>query len=177
MKKEYNLKDKVWLHLGEPNLVEGRVVDIFDLAHMGYPADREFYVIEIKTGIDNIFEVRDFDQLSPDAKGPIGLFRNLDMKQIRENGRYLGKVGMKLPVQQPNPLVEVVKEINQDLEIYPDEGDAGDPTPEQIHAAMERAEKALDPIFTSHTKPAPKRPAKKRTFVKRKKNDNSSNNS
>ena len=75
MKTEYNIKDKVWIHIGERKLTEGRVVDIFDLAHVGYPEDREFYVIEIQTGIDNIFEVRDFDQISPDAKGPIHLFR------------------------------------------------------------------------------------------------------
>ena len=82
MKKEYNIKDKVWIHLGEPKLVEGRVVEIIDLAHLkeGHNPDRELYIIELKTGIDNVYEVRDFDQISPDAKGPINLFRKLDLK-------------------------------------------------------------------------------------------------
>ena len=34
MKKEYNIKDTVWIHLGERNLVKGRVVEIIDLAHL-----------------------------------------------------------------------------------------------------------------------------------------------
>jgi hypothetical protein len=138
MKKEYNIKDKVWIHLGEPKLVEGRVVEIIDLAHLkeGHNPDRELYIIELKTGIDNVYEVRDFDQISPDAKGPINLFRKLDLKQVRENSRYLKKVGMALPVTQPNMLEEIAKELNNDLEVDPDEGD---PTPEQIHAAIDSA--------------------------------------
>lgn len=171
-KKEYNIKDKVWLHLGEPKLVEGRVVEIIDLAHLkeGHSPTNELYVIEIKTGIDDIYEVRSFDQLSPDDKGPIGLYRKLDMQQLLENGRYLGKVGMKMPVNRPNALVEVARQINEDVSAH-EEDYGDDPTPEQIHAAMERAEKARDPIFNPTGKPAAKRPAKKRTFVKRKKND------
>jgi hypothetical protein len=134
MKKEYNIKDKVWIHLGERKLVEGRVVEIIDLVHLkeGHSPDRELYVIEIQTGIDDIYEVRDFDQISPDAKGPIGLFRKLDMKQVRENGRYLGKVGMKLPVQMPDPLVELAKEINEEL-------DSDGPSADEIHAALDQS--------------------------------------
>ena len=141
MKKEYNIKDKVWIHMGEPKLVEGRVVEIIDLEHLkeGHSPDQELYIIEIKTGIDDIYEVRTFDQISPDAKGPIGLFRKLDMKQVRENGRYLGKVGMKMPVTMPSPLVEIAKEINEELKGQEEEVDENEPTPEQIHAAMENS--------------------------------------
>ena len=140
-KKEYNIKDKVWIHIGEPKLVEGRVVEIIDLEHLkeGHSPDRELYIIELKTGIDDVYEVRSFDQISPDAKGPINLFRKLDMKQVRENGRYLGKVGMKLPVQQPNPLVEIAKEIDAEIRANDEEVDENEPTAEQIHAAMENS--------------------------------------
>ena len=115
-KKEYNIKDKVWIHLGEPKLVEGRIVEVIDLEHLkeGHSPDRELYIIELKTGIDDIYEVRDFDQISPDATGPINLFRKLNINQVRENSRYLKKVGMKMPVEMPNALTEIVKEINQD---------------------------------------------------------------
>lgn len=162
-KKEYNIKDTVWIHLGEPKLVEGRVVEIIDLQHLkeGHSPDRELYIIELKTGIDDVYEVRDFDQISPDAKGPINLFRKLNINQVRENGRYLKTVGMKIPVEMPNMLTEISKEINQDLV------EENEPTAEQIHAAIERAEKAQmhSPLTSAH-KP------KKRQFVKRKKNDN-----
>lgn len=167
MKKEYNIKDKVWIHLGERKLVEGRVVEIIDLEHLGegHSPDNELYVIELKTGIDDIYEVRTFDQISPDAGGPINLFRKIDMKQIRENSRYLKKVGMVLPVTQPNALVEVASEINEQLN---EDADPGDPTPEQIHAAIERAEKAgkHQPLTNGNRKTPKKRP-----FQRKKKND------
>ena len=77
MKNEYNIKDQVWIHTGERNLVGGRVVDIIDLIHLkeGHGADNELYIIELKTGIEDVYEVRTFDQISPDARGPINLFR------------------------------------------------------------------------------------------------------
>jgi len=130
MKKEYNIKDKVWIHLGEKNLTEGRVVEIIDLEHLeeGHSKDRELYVIELKTGIDDVYEVRSFDQISPDAKGPIQLFRNL--KEVIENNRYLKKVGMPIPIPPRNVLAEITQEINEEH----------DPTPEQIHAAIEKSQ-------------------------------------
>ena len=62
MKKEYKIKDKVWIHLGERNLVGGRVVEIIDLEHLkeGHSPDQELYIIELKTGIDDVYEVRNF---------------------------------------------------------------------------------------------------------------------
>ena len=168
MKKEYNIKDTVWIHMGEQAMVEGRVVEIFDLAHLneGHSPKRELYVIEIKTGIDDIYEVRDFDQISPTGTGPINLFAN--HKQVRENNRYLKKVGMKLPIELENPLVEIAKEINN--EVYLDDVDPADPTPEQIHAALDRAERSKTTIFNPGA--TNKKPAKKRQFTKRpKKND------
>jgi hypothetical protein len=158
MKKEYNIKDRVWIHLGEHKLVEGRVVEIIDLVHLkeGHKPDRELYIIEIKTGIDDVYEVRDFDQISPDAKGPIGLFRHLNTQQARENGRYLGKVGMKLPITMPEPLVEITKEINEEL-------DHDDPTADEIHAALEKSQKdvAHGPLNLKTEKP-------KRRYFKKK---------
>ena len=115
MKKEYKIKDKVWIHLGERNLVGGRVVEIIDLEHLkeGHSPDQELYIIELKTGIDDVYEVRNFDQISPDEKGPINLFRKTD---AQANNRYLKKVGMTLPVTLPNPLEELLNDINEELE-------------------------------------------------------------
>ena len=91
MKKEYNLKDRVWIHNGEKTLVEGRVVEIIDLSHLneGHSADRELYIIELKTGIDDVYEVRDYEAISPDAEGPINLWRN---SESRRANRYFKKV-------------------------------------------------------------------------------------
>ena len=99
MKTEYNIKDIVWIHLGESALVEGRVVEIIDLDHLNENYDPEIaiYIIEIETGLDRVYEVRPFDQISPTAQGPIALFRNLGYEAVAAN-RLLKKVGVTLPV-------------------------------------------------------------------------------
>ncbi len=121
MKKEINLKDTVWIHLGESSLVEGRVVEIIDFAHLneGHSPDREFYVIEIKTGIDDIYEVRDYEQISLTAQGPINGFKFVD--DVKKARRYLRKVGIKIPDYRE---------------------DEYEPTPEEITAAIERSQQA-----------------------------------
>lgn len=99
MKPFYNIKDKVWIHLGSPKLVEGRVVDVINLEHLNenYSKDHELYVIEIKTSIENIYEVRTFDQISSNSKGPIFLYKELE-QDLTEMNRLLKRVGMTLPV-------------------------------------------------------------------------------
>jgi hypothetical protein len=170
MKKEYNIKDRVWIHIGERKLTQGRIVEIIDFAHLNENhADIDHYVIEIKTGIDDIYEVRTFEQISPDSKGPIGIFRELKAEMIGAK-RYLKKVGVDIPIDGPNPLVELVKEI--DAELAGQEYEEDEPTTEQIHAAMEAAEKAQNQIFQP-TLEKPKRSPrpKRKPFNKRKKND------
>lgn len=169
MKKEYNIKDQVWIHIGERNLVEGRIVEIIDLEHLGegHSPDHELYIIELKTGIDDVYEVRSWEQISPDSKGPINLFRKIK-DESRTNNRFLKKIGMPIPNIESNYLEELVQEIEKDLD-----SDPSDPTPEQIHAAMAQAERGPTTIFNPTLKS--KRPAKKRPFSKRKKNDSNSN--
>jgi len=97
MKKEYAIKDTVWIHNGERALVQGRVVEVIDLSHLGegHSADQELYIIEIPTGIDDIYEVRPYDLISPDAKGPIALFRDTE---TRRANRLFRKMGMDAPI-------------------------------------------------------------------------------
>lgn len=96
MKKQYDVKDIVWIHMGERKLTRGRVVEIIDLEHLeeGHDPDYELYVIEVQTGIDPVYEVRDFGQISPDSKGPIALFRR---EGLEGANRFLRKVGLPLP--------------------------------------------------------------------------------
>lgn len=97
MKKEYAIKDQVWIHNGEKALVQGRVVEVIDLTHLneGHSKDTELYIIEIPTGIDDIYEVRPYDLISPDAKGPIQMFRN---SEARRANRLFRKMGMDAPI-------------------------------------------------------------------------------
>lgn len=148
MKKEYNIKDRVWIHLGEASLVEGRVVEIINLKHLkeSHPADFELYIIEIKTGIDDIYEVRSFDQISSSAAGPINAYLNID---IQGATRYLKKIGIKLPKSTPTVDFTV---------------DEDDPTIDQIHAALEKSHKdtSYPPLNLKSEKP------KRRPFRKKK---------
>jgi hypothetical protein len=142
MKKEYNVKDTVWIHIGERKLTEGRIVEIIDLAHLdeGHDPERELYIVELKTGIEDIYEVRSFEQISPDENGPISLFRKED---FREGNRLMKKIGMPVP--------QGVMEFDE----YPE------PTPEQIHAAMDRSQQA-----SQHTPLNTKPVAKKKYYRK-----------
>lgn len=140
-KEEYKLKQKVWIHLGEKNLVEGRVVEIIDLVHLkeGHSEDNELYVIEIKTGIDDVYEVRTWEQISTTAKGPINLFKQ-NISEIQSAQRILKKIGIPIPTG--------IQDLDDDLP---------DPTPEEIHAAMDRAEQANKNTFTVETATPKKR--------------------
>jgi hypothetical protein len=141
MKTEYNLKDTVWIHIGERTLTQGRIVDIFDLEHLeeGHSKDNELYVIELKTGIEDVYEIRTYEQISPDAAGPIGLFRSGEHK---ETNRAMKKIGMPLP--------EGVMEY--------------EPTQEEILAALQRSQDSVkhEPLSTGKRAPAKKRFYKKK---------------
>ena len=154
MKQEYKIKQKVWIHLGERTLVEGRIVDIINLVHLNEDHnDDPLYIIEIKTGIDDVYEVRNYEQISPDSKGPINLFRK---NEIKENIRYLKKIGIKLPDGTDNTPSEIFNDLIEDLD---------GPTADQIHAALEKSQKdsAHSPLILKDIKVKPRR----RTFKRK----------
>jgi hypothetical protein len=144
MKTKYEIKDRVWIHIGERTLTEGRVVEIIDLAHLeeGHNPEHELYIIELKTGIEDVYEVRSVDMISEDASGPIGIFRREDH---RESNRVMKKLGMPAP------------EGVMEFEDYPE------PTPEQIHAAIDRSQELNkhDPL------PRDKRPPTKKKYYRK----------
>lgn len=138
MKKEYNIKDKVWIAMGERKLVEGRVVEIIDLAHLkeNHDPNRELYIIEVKTGIDDIYEVRDWSQISSTARGPLNMFAGM-REELVKNNRYLRKVGIPVPNVEPDVLTELAEEISKELH----EDDEVDPA--IIHAAIEKSQQDI----------------------------------
>jgi hypothetical protein len=144
MKTKYEIKDTVWIHLGERTLTPGRVVEIIDLAHLGegHDPEDELYIIEVQTGIDDVYEVRPAELISEDENGPIGVFRKED---LRAGNRLMKKMGMPMP--------QGALEFNDFLE----------PTTEQIHAAIDRSQE-----LNKH-EPLPrarKTPAKKKYYRK-----------
>lgn len=152
IKKQYEMNDPAWIHLGNGKLTKGKVVDIFDLEHAGYDKDIEFYIVEVPTEIEPLLEVRTWSNMSQDAKGPIGIYRDIK-EQSFSTTKYLGKVGIELPPQR----------VSQET-VTNDEVDPLDPTPEEVNAAIERAEQAKRMMYHGHTtSEKPKRYFKKKT--------------
>jgi hypothetical protein len=151
MMNEYNIKDPVWIHLGERSLVEGRVVEIINLKHLNENHKIEdLYVIEIKTGIEDVYEVRNFDMISPDPRGPIMAFRKLE--DAVENNRMLKKLGMPIPM--PGISLEEALAL---------EDEEDDVSPDTIHAALDRRIKEAEiPALMPGASPKPKRKFYKR---------------
>lgn len=157
IKKQYELKDTVWVHIGSNKLTKGKIVDYFDLEHAGYSKDTEFYVVEIQTGIDPILEIRTWEQISQDANGPIGAYRELKELDFATK-KFLGKVGIELPVVTEEEKNEFPPVMDLDKDPY-------DPTPEEINAAIERAERAKNDMYRGTGNIAEK--PKKRNFPPR----------
>lgn len=62
---------KVWFADGKQKLSKGIVIHSY--VHMA----QLFYVIEVQTGIEPIYMVRDWDTISLTKKGPLNFWRNL----------------------------------------------------------------------------------------------------
>ena len=138
---QYKIKDTVWIHLGEKNLVQGRVVEIIDLQHLGEDyGSEDLYIIEVPTHIEPVYEVRTVDTISPDARGPIQLFRKQNQQA---SNRLTKQLGMPLP------------QGAMDFE-HPE------PSMDEINAAMDRSHDA-----TKHAPLSEKHPPKKRTYFKK----------
>jgi len=150
IKKQYEMNETAWIHIGDGKLHKGKVIDIFDLEHAGYSKDIEFYIVELPSSIEPLLEVRTWSNMSQDAMGPIGAYR--EIKQGFSTKKYLGKMGLELPYDQTAPVLEGQQE---DFDVL-------DPTPEQVNAAIERAEQAKKMMYNSPAVDKPKRYYKKK---------------
>jgi len=154
IKKQYEINDDVWIHIGNGKLHKGKVVEYFDLGHIGRDRNIEYYVIEIPTSIEPLLEVRTWQEISQDSNGPLACYRSIT--GVYENSKKMGKLGIELPLS--NPLQEIF-----------DDYEDGDPTPEEVNEALDRAVKSRQQIFSAVPNMTPMKQHKKRPF--RKKNE------
>ena len=72
---EFKEGDACWIHIGgEGNpLIEGKVIHVFEIKEY---TPTKYYVIDLPTGIDGIYEVRNGFQMSDSEYLPIGIWRN-----------------------------------------------------------------------------------------------------
>ena len=103
VKKKYKVGDTAWIYgvaagPGYNRLTKGRIVHEMEID--GF-ADTH-YVIAISNGIQDLLEVRTWEEISQDDKGPIGSFRELLMNQPATQKKLL-RTGMRLPEVELNP--------------------------------------------------------------------------
>ena len=144
IKKEYDVGDTVWIYgIGTSNkITKGRIIFKLDLSHQGY-TDLQ-YVVEIPTHIEPLLELRTWQNISQDEKGPVGSLREV-RDNIDANNKKISQLGYFTN-----------REIDED-----------DPTPEQIMAALEKSTDGLThgPLNLKEPQQKPKR----RYYPKKKK--------
>lgn len=96
VKKQYGIGDTVWVHgieVSQSKLTQGQIVHKFILDN----CNDVFYIVAVPTSIEDLLEVRTWESISQDDKGPVGAFRE-GMEHINSTKRYLSKVGVKLDI-------------------------------------------------------------------------------
>ena len=98
VKKKYKIGDKAWIYgvssgPGFNRPTEGTVVHQFEID--GFYGTH--YVIAIDTEIDTLLEIRNWETMSQDSKGPIGSFRE-NIKKFSTARKVLARTGLILPL-------------------------------------------------------------------------------
>lgn len=113
VKKIYDLGDTVWIYgvsRDRNKPTKGTVVRIFGLEDWGYPEDQDFYVISIPTGITPLLEVRTWEEISQDERGPVGAFRQaVTAENVDAVDKQLLQIGLNVDGYEniePESLVE-----------------------------------------------------------------------
>lgn len=142
VKKEYSIGDTVWVYgiTGPSNkITKGSVVHKLEIP--GY--SEIHYVIAIPTEIEDLLELRTWQNISQDSHGPIGAFRTV-REHFAATKKFINKTGF--------------------MSVMEDSEELDEPTAEEIHAAIEKAQQATthQPLHIKENKP------RKRTFRKKK---------
>ena len=144
VKQKYNIGDSVWIYgvrRGNTKPTKGKIIKSLDLSECGYN-DVTHYVIEIPTEIEPLLEIRTWHAISQDEKGPVGSFRLIG--KLEPTIKFVGTLG-----------------LIADEEEY----EASDPTPDEVHAAIEKSIQNSSHGPLNLKDPAPR----KRQYFKKKK--------
>ena len=148
IKKNYAIGDTVWIYgIARTNkLTKGKIIHEF--TPEGYE-DMQ-YIIEVPTSIAPLLEVREWSTISQDSTGPIGSMREMiAVSEMDAANKKMSQAGYEY-----DPAYEIVDD---------------EPTPEQIHAALERDQRAVEhaPLMVKDSTAKPK--SNRRYTARRKK--------
>jgi len=155
VKIHYDIGDTVWIYgisVSNERPSQGQIVHRFNINFDGFDPSTIQYVIAVDSHIEPLIEVRTWETISQDAEGPVGGFRSLTGKSAEH--KVLARTGINL-----DKSVDSVEEFEGHL--FED----GDPSPDEIYAAMERSQQTavLPPlVFKEFKKPRPRNFHKKR---------------
>jgi hypothetical protein len=131
VKKSYKAGDSVWIYgITRTNnrLHKGEIIHSFTLEHAGWN-NEPHYVIAINNEIEPLLEVRSWHNISQDEHGPVGCFRHeVPADEMEAVDKKLSQLG--LTIEEYDRFEEHMAEEDDEV------------SPEQIHAAMERASKS-----------------------------------
>jgi hypothetical protein len=165
IKKSYNVGDPVWIYgISRTNskLTKGRVLHTFNLKQQGY-GNEKYYLIEIPNELDPLLEVRTWQMMSQDGRGPVGAFREAVAQPNAEViDKKLSQLGLTVEDNWYDEDNEFTGDGHDGMGSFAEEDD---PSPEQIHAAIEKAQQTAThpPLVFKDSKP------KRRNFARKKK--------
>jgi hypothetical protein len=136
IKKTYEVGDTVWIYgvaRSNHKLTQGKIIHGF--TPEGY-ADQQ-YVVSVPTAIEPLLEVRDWATISQDSAGPVGSMREM------------------IAVQEMDAVNKKMAQAGYEYDPSFETPDIPEPTPEEIHAALERSQKAVEhaPLEIKENKP------------------------
>jgi hypothetical protein len=149
VKKHYKLGDTVWIYgvdCRSDSIREGTIIKTFHIDRPEY-TNLEHYVVEVPTDIEPILEIRTWKTLSQDQEGPVGSIREA-LTDPAAARKFLSKIGVTLA----------------DGSLNSDYYSENDPSPDQIHAALEKSKES-----TEHTPLVLKEAKSRRRVYSRKK--------
>ncbi len=147
-KIKYAVGDTVWItgiNSTVNRLIEGQIVKSFTIDQKGYDPTTVYYVIAIPTTIDVLLEVRTWETISQDSRGPIGGIRNA-VQKVDADRKYLNNAGI----------------------FFDDRSNVYEPTEQEILDAIERSKSLAEhpPLVMKTDKP------KRRNFTRKKNGQN-----
>ena len=145
VKKKYNVGDTVWIYgISRDNVksTQGTILKMFVIDYDGFNREPH-YVIGIPTEIEMLLEIRTWHTISQTKDGHVGSIRDAFSNPDAAH-KMLARTGVAV--------------ISDDEEM--DEENSEDPSPEEIHAALEQSQKDSEhgPLLTKK----PRKPYYKR---------------
>ena len=152
VKKKYNVGDTVWIYgisRSNDKSTQGIVIKSFVIDYNGFN-DELHYIISIPTEIEMLLEIRTWHTISQTKDGHVGSLREAFDNPDAAH-KMLARTGMAFV-------------STDDGEFIGDDQD-NEPSPDQIHAALEKSRKDVvhGPLILKEFKP------KRKSFVRNKK--------